>query len=119
MDRVLGWGQKLGSIVKSWKRRYFTILGEELLYFRHLKAAKPGVRPVGSLDLLRVTKIEHQITEKGLGVALTTMHRVWLLVPTDSNQVGEWLTIFAERCQRAQKPDPSPISVSTSMGCPD
>jgi hypothetical protein len=112
MDRVLGWGQKLGSIVKSWKRRYFAIIGEELLYFRSMKAAKPGNTPVGNLDLIRVTKIEERMTEKGLGVALTTTDRVWELVPTDSNQVGEWMSTFYERCRRAQKPDKPTVSAS-------
>jgi hypothetical protein len=68
--------------------------------------------PVGNLDLIRVTKIEERMTEKGLGVALTTTDRVWELVPTDSNQVGEWMSTFYERCRRAQKPDKPTVSAS-------
>lgn len=50
-----GWGQKQGSIIKSWKKRYFVLKGRELIYFAERSPSGKGIDEKGRL---RVADVE-------------------------------------------------------------
>ncbi|CAI5737550.1 unnamed protein product [Peronospora destructor] len=50
-----GWGYKQGSIIKSWKRRYFVLKGRELIYFTERSPSGKGIDEKGRL---RVSGVE-------------------------------------------------------------
>lgn len=47
-----GWGQKQGSIIKSWKKRYFVLKGRELIYFAERSPSGKGVDEKGRLRVV-------------------------------------------------------------------
>ncbi|TDH70956.1 hypothetical protein CCR75_006947 [Bremia lactucae] len=46
-----GWGLKQGSIIKSWKRRYFVLKGRELMYFEERSPSGKGIDEKGRLRI--------------------------------------------------------------------
>ncbi|KAF1332549.1 Dynein light chain, partial [Globisporangium splendens] len=49
-----GWASKQGSIIKSWKRRYFVLKGRELIYFSERSPSGKGINEKGRLKVVGV-----------------------------------------------------------------
>lgn len=49
-----GWGLKQGSIIKSWKRRYFVLKARELIYFAERSPSGKGIDEKGRLRVAGV-----------------------------------------------------------------
>lgn len=49
-----GWASKQGSIIKSWKRRYFVLKGRELIYFAERSPSGKGIDEKGRLKIVAV-----------------------------------------------------------------
>lgn len=49
-----GWASKQGSIIKSWKRRYFVLKGRELIYFAERSPSGKGIDEKGRLRIVGV-----------------------------------------------------------------
>lgn len=49
-----GWASKQGSIIKSWKRRYFVLKGRELIYFAERSPSGKGIDEKGRLKVVGV-----------------------------------------------------------------
>jgi hypothetical protein len=85
----MGWIEKQGGIVKSWKKRYFVLGDNTLKYF-----ASPADRsPKGTIVLNNI----QQISEVGnaqakIGLVLQTPHRAYLLRFDAEDVRGQWKT---------------------------
>lgn len=49
-----GWASKQGSIIKTWKRRYFVLKGRELIYFAERSPSGKGIDEKGRLKIVAV-----------------------------------------------------------------
>ncbi|TYZ57914.1 hypothetical protein PybrP1_006215 [[Pythium] brassicae (nom. inval.)] len=49
-----GWASKQGSIIKTWKRRYFVLKGRELIYFAERSPSGKGIDEKGRLRVVGV-----------------------------------------------------------------
>lgn len=49
-----GWASKQGSIIKTWKRRYFVLKGRELIYFAERSPSGKGIDEKGRLKIVGI-----------------------------------------------------------------
>jgi hypothetical protein len=86
MSQNLGWGQKLGGLVKNWKRRYFVLSGQTLGYYR-----REGSGLKGSINLTDVTQVANMSPPEDKRISISTPSRVWQIRQIEGN-VDQWVT---------------------------
>ncbi|KAG1703977.1 hypothetical protein DVH05_006983 [Phytophthora capsici] len=95
-----GWGYKQGSIIKSWKRRYFVLKGRELIYFGERSPSGKGIDEKGRLWISGV-----EFTPEFTNALLVRgeLKNQTLKMQVDSNQESdEWFRKISEALQAAR-----------------
>eukprot|EP00049_Salpingoeca_infusionum_P015661 m.306518 g.306518 ORF g.306518 m.306518 type:complete len:2218 (-) comp15923_c1_seq2:58-6711(-) len=90
-DKVhcVGWAEKQGGKVKTWKTRYLKLTSEALHYF----VSERHPRPKGSIELGMVSKVESvQKPNAHIGLEIYTPSRVYLLRFADNTSRQVWET---------------------------
>ncbi|OQR87591.1 hypothetical protein ACHHYP_08466 [Achlya hypogyna] len=93
-----GWLYKEGQHFKSWKRRYFVLVGDKLEYF-----ARQGENPKGEGRVVRVTLDMN----KPLGLLVQLNHRVLRVAAETPDAQLRWFTAFTSAIEQAARPSPT------------
>ncbi|KAL4109753.1 hypothetical protein PRIC1_001448 [Phytophthora ramorum] len=84
----VGWLKKEGGNVKSWKRRYFTLYGSKLSYYKSEKGSL--LRSVSVVDITAHPSVS-------LGLTVSTVGGRKLIIQADSNEeFNKWLGAIQE-----------------------
>ncbi|OWZ09589.1 Dynein light chain [Phytophthora megakarya] len=95
-----GWGYKQGSIIKSWKRRYFVLKGRELIYFAERSPSGKGIDEKGRL---RISGVEFTPEFTNALVVRGELKNQAVKMQVDSNEEsGEWFRKISEALQAAR-----------------
>ncbi|KAE9343238.1 hypothetical protein PR003_g9084 [Phytophthora rubi] len=95
-----GWGLKQGSIIKSWKRRYFVLKGRELVYFAERSPSGKGIDEKGRL---RVSGVEFTPEFTNALVVRGELKNQAVKMQVDSNEESaEWFRKISEALQAAR-----------------
>lgn len=86
-----GWLLKQGSLIKSWKRRYFVLEGDVLTYYEHIDKA-----PRGSGVVARV--VRDSGAERGLDVHLTS-GRILKVASETASELEAWYAALSHASQ--------------------
>ncbi|TMW63677.1 hypothetical protein Poli38472_002618 [Pythium oligandrum] len=83
-----GWGTKQGSIIKSWKRRYFVLRGVDLYYFAECSASGKGIDEKGRIQ---VSNVEFVPEYRNAIVITGTLKNQRMIVQFEANDACvEW-----------------------------
>ncbi|KAG7380955.1 hypothetical protein PHYPSEUDO_006593 [Phytophthora pseudosyringae] len=95
-----GWGYKQGSIIKSWKRRYFVLKGRELIYFAERSPSGKGIDEKGRL---RISGVEFTPEFTNALVVRGELKNQAVKMQVDSNEESdEWFRKVSEALQAAR-----------------
>ncbi|GMF29122.1 unnamed protein product [Phytophthora fragariaefolia] len=95
-----GWGLKQGSIIKSWKRRYFVLKGRELIYFAERSPSGKGIDEKGRL---RVAGVEFTPEFTNALVVRGELKNQAVKMQVDSNEEStEWFRKISDALQAAR-----------------
>ncbi|GMF20175.1 unnamed protein product [Phytophthora lilii] len=98
-----GWGYKQGSIIKSWKRRYFVLKGRELIYFAERSPSGKGIDEKGRL---RVAGVEFTPEFTNALVVRGELKNQAVKMQVDSDdESDEWFRKISEALQAAKDRD--------------
>eukprot|EP01137_Pigoraptor_chileana_P008310 Opistho-2@54957 len=81
-----GWLMKCGGRIKTWKRRFFTLSGKNLLYY---KTSEPSSELLGDIDLRACIGITESESENSFVVA--TKDRDYQMIADSRNDMDRWL----------------------------
>ena len=84
-----GWMSKKGALVRAWRRRWFVLIGKELIYSK-----KPGLKPKGVINVDEIESLEKAGEASRDHVFLLKMRtgRIFSIQAEDDRDVGDWLT---------------------------
>ncbi|KAG7379119.1 hypothetical protein PHYBOEH_012034 [Phytophthora boehmeriae] len=95
-----GWGFKQGSIIKSWKRRYFVLKGLELIYFAERSPSGKGIDEKGRL---KICGVEFTPEFTNALVVRGELKNQAVKMQVDSNaESDEWFRKISEALQAAK-----------------
>ncbi|KAL4160604.1 hypothetical protein PRNP1_001171 [Phytophthora ramorum] len=95
-----GWGYKQGSIIKSWKRRYFVLKGRELIYFAERSPSGKGIDEKGRL---RISGVEFTPEFTNALVVRGELKNQAVKMQVNSNdESAEWFRKLSEVLQAAR-----------------
>ncbi|ETL29350.1 hypothetical protein L916_17460, partial [Phytophthora nicotianae] len=95
-----GWGYKQGSIIKSWKRRYFVLKGRELIYFSERSPSGKGIDEKGRL---RISGVEFTPEFTNALLVRGELKNQAVKMQVDSNEESdEWFRKISEALQAAR-----------------
>ncbi|KAI9921030.1 hypothetical protein PsorP6_001718 [Peronosclerospora sorghi] len=96
-----GWGYKQGSIIKSWKRRYFVLKGRELIYFAERSPSGKGIDEKGRL---RISGVEFTPEFTNALLVRGELKNQVLKMQVDSNEAIEvWYRKILEALEAARR----------------
>ena len=98
---ITGWMKKEGGFIKSWKKRYFELIGHTLSYYTNPKGELKG-----TIELTPNTVVDKDPKCKfqpAISISTVGQDRVYKLVCEDENQRQKWIETIQ--------------SVISSMGC--
>ncbi|RLN65824.1 hypothetical protein BBJ28_00012080 [Nothophytophthora sp. Chile5] len=95
-----GWGLKQGSIIKSWKKRYFVLKGRELIYFAERSPSGKGIDEKGRL---RVSRVEFTPEFTNALLVRGELKNQAVKMQVDSNEESDlWFRKISEALQVAR-----------------
>lgn len=114
-----GWLLKLGGQVKRWKKRWFKLNGESLLYQKGPDSSEPlNVLPLGGAE---VQTLDEAIYGKKnvFGVTVKGRKRQYVIQGASDAEAQEWLRFILQVTEIAPEPDlKSPSGLSSLMPIP-
>ncbi|CEG46865.1 dynein light chain [Plasmopara halstedii] len=94
-----GWGYKQGSIIKSWKRRFFVLKGRELIYFEERSPSGKGIDEKGRL---RISGVEYTPEFTNALLVRGELKNQAVKMQVESNEeIDEWFVKISEALHAA------------------
>merc|ERR1712048_1387734 len=92
-----GYMQKEGKMIKSWKKRYFTLDANGVLKYYQDKSE---TTPISQVNVKSLTKLMNKswskTNKKRYGIKLYTPHRNWKFLLVNNDQRAEWMAAFEQ-----------------------
>lgn len=82
-----GWMTKQGGLIKTWKRRYFVLTANSLIYY-----SKPGSKEKGRINIQDATPETAPDCKRQPAFKLNTPDRVFYIVTDNPNDTQDWIS---------------------------
>lgn len=98
-----GWMIKKGDVVKSWKKRYFKLVGSLLFYYR-----KVGGTPAGHIFMVETTRLPDclpdPLPDRPFCFTISTPNRDYYLCADSGEDMYDWVQMLRTSKQYLSKP---------------
>jgi serine/threonine protein kinase len=103
MSAKEGWLYKQGSMLKGWKKRWFSLQGGRLSF-----SEKQGKKELGSIDVSQVASVQSGTEGKRPVLRLSVPSRSYVLAADTAREIQEWVAALAPRAAGAPAAAPAP-----------
>lgn len=102
-----GWMTKQGGKIKTWKKRWFTIVGQTVSYYD-----KPGKKLMGTLDLALATGVESapECKKQPAFKVIIPSARTYYIVANTQEECQDWINAMKSAMSGGSKPSATPSS---------
>ncbi|EAY12892.1 AGC family protein kinase [Trichomonas vaginalis G3] len=102
-----GWLTKQGGFIKSWRKRWFVLLGRTLYYY-----TEPGKKESGRIFVDQATAVEKapEVSRQPAFKIVVPRQRTYYIVGDKQEEVDEWISTLQIAMKGAKPPDPTHIS---------
>ena len=105
-----GWATKQGGMIKTWKKRWFVLKNEVLLYY-----TKPGAEEQGRIELSSTCVASPAPDcKKQPAFKVTTSSRTYYIVTDTPAEVSEWVAAISGTIASMKSGPSKPASTSSS-----
>jgi serine/threonine protein kinase len=113
-----GWLQKQAGMLKSWKKRWWAVQGNRLVYYE-----KPGKKESGFIDLMQVSSVEMGSEGKRAILKIVLPDRTHVLSADTAKEIQEWSAVLSKKVGGPAAASPSggagaaaPVAAAAASG---